>query len=283
LNISSLLDAQRRDRYFARITKSLRARFGKPCESRAAFVFGTQRSGTTMLMHVFHRHRDIEVWDEHRSSPVFRDHRVRSFDVVADTVARSHFPLVCFKPICDSHLINQFVETFPTAHHIWIYRRYDDVAKSALRKFESNTRTIRLVCTGRSGGGWFDEGVSPEVRDILKRTYSESLSDLDLRALVWWARNRIICDSNLMPSHNVTLIKYEALVTAPAPVLEWLLRRVQIPFHPRLTKRISTESVGKNATPPISAVVKGLCDDLTKQLDAAFRMGSPPADTVEGA
>src|SRR5690606_34098566 len=129
---------------------------------------------------------------------------------------RAKYPLVCFKPICDSHLIRELPTTFAEGHLVWAYRHYTDVANSSLRKFEHATRAIRLVCTGQPGAGWFGEGLSSEVAEELRSLYeAETLSDFDLACLVWWARNQIMLDSGLAGRPSVTLVKYETLVTNP--------------------------------------------------------------------
>lgn len=74
-----------------------------------------------MLMYAFHRHPDVMVYDEHRNNEAFDNYRIRSFAVVNEIIRKSRFPAVCFKPICDSHLIAEFAVNVPGAHLIWLY------------------------------------------------------------------------------------------------------------------------------------------------------------------
>jgi hypothetical protein len=282
MRLTSLRDAQKRDKYLSLLRKYLLQRLRKPRNCKPVFVFGKQRSGTSMLMFAFHRHPEALVFDEHRDDRVYRDFRIRSLDVIQDVISESRFQVVCFKPICDSHLIGRFVQAFPDAHHIWIYRQYQDVASSTLRKFESATRAIQLVSTGQPGGGWFDEGLSVETRRTLMRMYRPDLSDFELSCLVWWARNRIVMECGLLPSSDVTVLKYEELVANPGPVLRWLFARMNVPFHRRIGARMTPRSIGKHSMPQIDEEIRGVCDNLMHQLDDAFLACSPPP-TVRNA
>lgn len=274
--LAQLRDPQKRDKYLSSVRKQFIQLVGKPRDCKPVFVFGKQRSGTSMLMFAFHRHPDVLVHDEHRNSRVFSDFRIKGFDVVRDVVSESRFGVACFKPICDSHLICQFVSEFPNAHHIWIFRQFQDVANSTLRKFDAPTRAIHLVCTGQAGGGWFDEGLSSEVRRVLVEFYRSELSDFDLSCLVWWARNRIIVDSGLLSSPDVTLLKYEALVANPGATLRWLFERMGVSFHERIGARMTPGSIGRHPIPPMDKAVRELCESLTRQLAEAYFSCSPP-------
>ena len=232
-----------------------------------------------MLMYALHRHPEAMVWDEHRDNRVFLGYRVRNFDVVRAVIDESRFPIACFKPICDSHRIAEFATAFPDAHHIWIYRHYEDVANSSLRRFDAPTRAIRLVCTGQPGGGWFAEGVSGASREILTGVYHEALTEFDLSCLVWWARNRIIVESGLLGSPGVTLIRYESLVQNPEPVFRWLFARMSLPYHDRIVRHMNDRSIGRDPAPPMDGRVRELCSSLLRELDAAFDKQKPPVIT----
>jgi hypothetical protein len=276
--IQALRDPQTRDKYLSLLRKQFVQYLRRPRACKPVFVLGKQRSGTSMLMFAFHRHPGALVFDEHRDSRVFKDFRIRGFEVVREAIADSRFPIACFKPICDSHLIEEFVRQFPDAHYIWIYRHYQDVANSALRQAAAPTRAVRLVCTGQPGGGWFDEGVSAETRRILMDVYKPELSDFDLSCLVWWARNRIIVESGLLPSPDITLVKYEELVLAPKPMLRWLFTRMGPAFDDRIGARMTPRSISRHPAPVMNETVQRLCADLMRNLDQAYLACSPPSN-----
>lgn len=277
MNLLALFDGQKRDRHLARLRKAVIGSFRSPCDSKPVFIFGTQRSGTSMLMYAFHRYSEAQVWDEHRDSRVFHDFRVRDFTVLKNVLAESRFRTVCFKPICDSHLIAEFCTEFPNAHHVWIYRRYEDVANSTLAKFRSPTRAIRLVCTNQPGGGWFAEGLSKETFGILRDIYDERLTEFELACLVWWARNRVVVEAAPLPEHDFTLVRYESLVCEPDAMFRWLFDRIGLQYEEKVAGRVSSRSIGRRPRMPMSEPVQALCDSLLCELDNRFVASAPPS------
>ena len=263
------------ERRFSIAQKRFRSVFRENCSSKPVFVLGKQRSGTTMLMHVFHRHPDVLVYDEHRDSAAFSDHRIRSIDTVRSLLEQARFPYVCLKPICDSHRIRELYREFPGGHYIWLYRDFRDVANSAVRKFDA-ARAIRLVCTGRPGGGWFREGVSTRIQEILQQVYRPDLSEFELACLVWWARNQLLMESGLAGQPGVTVVKYEKLVSDPYRMLHWLLQRIPLPYPARTGDNITARSIGRHSAPAIDERIQDLCNSTLAALDDAFLLQHPP-------
>lgn len=276
MRLDALKDAERWERRLLMLQKRVRGTFLRECATQAVFVLGKQRSGTTMLMRVFHRHPDMLVFDEHRDNPAFLDYRLRSGDTVRTLLAEAHFPVVCFKPICDSHRIAELRREFPEAHIIWLYRDFKDVANSSLRKFDAATRAIRLVCTGGAGGGWFREGISPRIGEVLRETWRPGLSDFELACLVWWARNQLVLESGLQGQPGFTLLKYEALASAPPAMLSWLFQRMGMRYSGGLERGITARSIGRHPAPDIDQRVLELCRATQARLDATFLAQDPP-------
>ncbi|MDG5467416.1 sulfotransferase domain-containing protein [Deltaproteobacteria bacterium IMCC39524] len=267
MKISAILDKQKRNKYFSIASKKAIYLLRQPRETIPVFVFGRQRSGTTMLMNAFHLHRDIEIFDENRNSRAFRNHRIRSFEVVEELVQQSRFTFVCFKPIADSHLATEFIARFPQGCFIWIYRDYRDVANSALKKFPHATRAIRIVCTGQTGGGWFQEGVSTESAEIVREIYSPHLSEFDLLCLAWWVRNRIFIEQKLYSVPNLILTKYEDIATKPNEFFNHLFEFSGLRPDSSIYRFIHPDSISKNVYPEITPAVRTLCEGLMTELN----------------
>jgi len=153
MTLAAIRDREKWERHFAMIRKRVTSPFRRSRKSIPIFVMGKQRSGTTMLMHTFHRHPGMLVFDEHRSNEAFVNYQIRSIDRIRNLTEKARFAAVCFKPICDCHRIKELYSNFPSGRFIWIYRDYADAANSSLRKFAEPTRAIRLACTGQPGGG----------------------------------------------------------------------------------------------------------------------------------
>lgn len=276
MRLDALKDPERWERRALMLQKQVQRSFRPPCDAKAVFVLGRQRSGTTMLMRVFHRHPDMLVVDEHHDNSAFLDYRIRSADTVAALLADARFPAVCLKPICDSHRLRDLRRDFPDGHFIWLYRDFRDVANSSLRKFDGATRAVRLVCTGRPGGGWFREGISPRIEKVLRDVYHPRLTEFELACLVWWARNRLVIDSGLIGQAGITLLKYEALVSEPSTLLRWLFQRLDMRYCERVERRITSRSIGRHSAPAMDERVLELCRSTLAELDEAFLEQHPP-------
>jgi hypothetical protein len=191
-----------------------------------------------------------------------------SMGTVSEAITRSRAPYVCFKPICDSHLIRDFISRFPDGKYIWIVRNYLDNANSAIRQFPESDRAVRLTCEGKPGGGWLQEGTSSEALKRLQEVYSPDFSKFELSCLSWWIRNNIILEADLETRKQFHLMHYENLVTNPANAFQLLQKSIAIPVDQRSYGNTHSRSISKHSFPDIAPGVKELCDGLAEQLEA---------------
>lgn len=262
MNWRSIFDPQKRSRFIAKSAKFYRQTFSRPVSTTPVFILGCQRSGTTMLMFSFHLHPDIAVFDESGNNIAFTDFRLRGFANTKNIIENCAFPVACFKPLADSHLTYKILQTFPSARCIWMLRNYNDTANSFLKKFPHATRAIRFVCTGKEGGGWFQEGISSDTRNILRSLPWQEFVDFDFSCLVWWARNRLFFEQQLNIENRVLLLKYEDLVTDQNSSLKTITDFIGIPYSVKMGKYFHKRSISRSDVPKLHQSVKYLCDDL---------------------
>ncbi len=267
MKIKKLLNKQFRAKHFSRLSKRTKRIFAKPVNSTPVFLFGKQRSGTTMLMLSFELHPDTEVFDEAQKSMVYLDCRIRSFDIIQSLIKKSKAPFICFKPISDSHLISEFINLFPEGRFIWVYRDYRDVANSSLRRFNHAVHAIKLVCKDQKGGGWFQEGISTETAAILKELNFTEFSEFDWACLVWWVRNRIFIEQKLEQAPNLMTIRYEYLVTCPDETFSKLFKFIGMKDNKDSIRYIHNASIARNIYPELDPSVQKLCTSLMDKLD----------------
>src|SRR5690606_22999255 len=87
----------------------------KPDGKTPLFVFGIQRSGTTLLMKVREKSRCMRVFQEHSRRALQQNWRLMPPEVIQGLIEESHAPAVVFKPLCDAHLADQILETYAPA------------------------------------------------------------------------------------------------------------------------------------------------------------------------
>jgi hypothetical protein len=284
MKLSSLADPQKLRLHSWRRWKALRRAFRSPVPSRPVFVLGRQRSGTSMLMYLLEMHSDTEVYDEAHRSPVFRRFRLASYEAVDAAVERSRAPIVCMKPICDSHLATELLERFPGARVVWLYRGFADAARSAVVMWETADRALRRVCRGEGGGGWFEEGLTPATRGTLRGIYRDELTPFECTCLGWWARNRIVLEQRLAGRSDVHLLRYENLVEDVEARARELFGFLGLPFQERVTRHVHSRSVRAADESGIHPDVRALCRELERELDelaSGACRDEPPATSPE--
>jgi hypothetical protein len=267
MNLADIRSAEWRARALARVSKRIlgiaRARAGKS----PVLIAGMQRSGTTMLMNIFHLHPDTEVHDEAPRSRVFLDFRVRSMDVLHRSINASRYPFPCYKIISDSHILPRFLKEFQSARVIWMYREPGPNAESRLKKWPHATAAIRLVADAQPGGGWFAEGVSESVRHRLRALDTPRFTDFDWACLAWWVRNQLYLELQLPTETRVKLLRYETLSTNPAETMRRLFEWLGMDWSPPSMRFVHARSLRKPNLPAMNGQVKDLCDDLLSRLD----------------
>ena len=268
MKLADVQSPEWRARAAARIGKKLLGFSHSAPRKSPVLIAGLQRSGTTMLMNIFHLHPDTEVFDEARDSKSFLDFRIRSIATVREVIDDSHYRFPCFKIIADSHVLNSILRGLPSAQALWMYREPGPNAASRLKKFAHATAAIRAVCEGKPGGGWFAQGVSPSVLQKLKSLDRSRFSEFDYACLVWWVRNRLFLELELANESRVRLLRYETLVETPVATMDALFDWLGMPRSASAMRFVHASSLRKPHLPPMDPQIASLCNSLLLELDA---------------
>ena len=247
------------------------------------FGVGCQRSGTTMLGEIIDRSMDTWVYHEH-DRRAFRDYRLRTGDV--DRLARwSGRPVAVFKSIVDAQWTDRFLERHPGSKAIWIYRRYPDVARSAIVKWGDHQQGVIKCIRTRSFAelGWRGERLSDHVIETIDRVHRPDLTVEEGAALFWWMRNSILWDRDLADDDRVLVVRYEDLVTDPGPSCARVFDFLGVHFDERFVSDTTPTSVRDDPLPDVSDEIRTLCDAMQDRLDLAHAASvgrTPRADPV---
>jgi len=262
--VSATMPVRRRSLrlYAKRLAKELRFTIRRTTNTVPIFVFGQQRSGTTMLMSAFDWNDECRVYEE-GDRRVFRDLRIPDFSRLAETFARSGARRACVKPLCDSHRIDEFIDAFPESRRIWMFRDYLAVSGSAVRRFPNAHLTLRAICTGQRTHTWFEEGLSPATRNTLESIYRAELSPRECACLIWWARNTIAIERRL--AGRAWFADYDQLVRDKHAEFARLYRYLGLELDPRTIDFVHDASRARD-TVEIDPQVGALCTGLLAEL-----------------
>lgn len=238
--------------------------------ARPVFVFGSQRSGTRLPMDVLDLALQVMTYKEGNSC-AFNRTLLKDNAAIAKLLRASRFPVVAFKPICDSHRAAELLDYFPHSKAIWIFRYYKDAVNSSVRKWKHGRNNLKHIAAGNiAAAGWRAGGLTPEKIALVRRFYSEEMSSHAAYALMWYLRNNLIIDLKLHERDDLLLVKYENLVQEPQKHFPRIFNFIECPFDEKCIKGVYNSSVGKEKFPEIPAEIAGLCENLYQQLERIY-------------
>ncbi len=234
---------------------------------KVLLIVGCQRSGTTMLGYVFAKDPRTAVLQE-KSCLTDDNLRLLPADQINRILERFRAPLVVVKPIVESQRTPNLLAEIPHSRAVWMFRNYQDVVSSNLKRFHSQIEGLRSVVTG-SPKSWRNERVSEQTMSILKRFYREDMPRADAAALGWYSRNVLFFEQDLDEREDVFLCKYDRLVRSPETVMKSIYEFWGVPYPSRsITRAIDQASLGRGGHDSVNGEIAKLCEDLTGRLEA---------------
>ena len=242
---------------------------------RIVFIFGCQRSGTTMLSHALRRDLHSKTYGERglalgkgRGTP----NRLMPYDEIEKIFARERAPILVAKPLVESQHAAQLLDRFPDAKGLWLYRHYCDVASSTEKLFgrEAAVYNLNAMFDDELADHWFGENVPDEVRETVRMHFDAERPVFDLHALCWWVRNSIFFEHGNHEDSRILLCRYEDLTSQPKELMSAIYDHLETPYPgDHLVSDIHTRSVGKGSRVEIAPEIETLCADLLARLDGA--------------
>jgi len=238
------------------------------------YLVGLQRSGTNMLARGLDIAPEFEVHNEN-DREVFDHFLLRDDDVVRRVVLASRHDYVLFKPLCDSHRVDQLLDPRGTpspGRAIWAYRDVDGRVRSAVSKFgRNNLLTLRDIAVGKGAGMWQAQRLSPETLEQISGFDYSTMSAETAAALFWWMRNGLFFETGLDRRDDVLLASYQDMLATPAPAMQEICDFLGLEYRPALIEHISPRGPGGARPLEIDPRARALCDHLQSRLDDALR------------
>src|SRR5690606_13213118 len=196
----------------------------EPANKRYLFIFGCQRSGTTLLTHILEREPNAKVNGEHSrlsSRDTAEALRLNPIPEVAAELEGSKYALTAAKPLVESQNAGRLLKAIPGLKAIWLFRRFADVASSDLKLFGLRNGIDNLRPIARNDtGDWRAENVRAATREVIAAHFREDMNPFDAAALFWYARNVLYFEQGLDEEPSVLLVSYEELVARPVEQMQ---------------------------------------------------------------
>lgn len=242
-------------------------------EKLPVFVLGCNRSGTNMVCAAIGNSPHGWAYQESTFSLAFNGYYLRPDWVIEGLIRHTPAPIVSFGSILDSQFTDDLLSRFAGARAIWIYRRYEDVANSCVRREwgEHLKNLVRWVARGELEKlGVRGKRISIDTVQLFSQLFREDLSYEDAACLYWYMRNQLYFDLNLHLDPRVLLVQYEDTVFNPEKAFRRVFGFFDFPYDPTIIKDVFASSVGKHPYPGTGPAIEGVCDTLKARLDAHY-------------
>ena len=253
-----------------RLTTRLHEIFNNYLNPKPIFVFGCQRSGTTLIQKILKLSPCIRSYGE-GDKPYFIETndggiRLVNTDSLKQLISRESNKYILLKPLCDSQNAAKLINEF-NSPAIWIYRNYTDVIDSHIKyyKYDACSYLDNILSPDIN---WMNEYIDKDTVDIIKNL--STTSPADCYALFWYARNSIIL--NIYKNTNILVINYDDLVSSPYLVCKSIYNYIDVPFMDYYSSIIYSKSYKKSVNFTLNDNIKRLCHELYIELNKISRM-----------
>ncbi len=236
-----------------------------------AFIFGCQRSGTTLLRNFIgldSRFRDVGEGDP----PYFYQEGERYLRLMDDKqvealVRSQRSPWVLLKPLHDSQQAARLLKRFDESRGIWIYRHYLPVIQSHMRYYKHDALHYLAPLSGLDESSWMLRGLGKEIlQEIRELVRLAEGRPQDLYAVFWYARNAHLFEQ--LKEVEMLVLSYEELVLQPAACLRLLSKHLGVELSPAAATVPHQSSLHPKEIIPLHPSIQKTCDQIYHKLRA---------------
>jgi len=229
------------------------------------YILGYGRSGTSILINLLEHLFSVDAHGE-RSKEVMTDFQINN-DNLKRHIAKNKFKILALKPILNSCDVNKFITEDSRAKVLWLFRDYNDVVYSALKKFDNRVAlSLKDYIINENNVGWISNQIHKEEKEVISNLEYSTYSDEDWMALVWWFVNHTLMRQKCYESSQCVVIEYNDLVENPKNYLYRIKEFIGIKENYNLHRFIENNRVGKGVEINLNSTVKGMCEELLGDL-----------------
>lgn len=230
------------------------------------FILGCGRSGTTMMLDIFHDDERIEVLGEKDRKIASKKFLLR-YEKLGAAIYHSKASVMVMKPILNSFDAKRLLTQYENSIVLWVIRDYRDMIASSVKKFGNRVAGfMRDLLLDNSGDNWIATGMPTDTQKRLQNIVHKDFTNEDWMGLVWWSVNYTVLRDRLHQFDRFKLIEYEMVVRNK----DILMNKIYHSLGMKLTKRsnhpVHPDSIGKGACIKLDPIVDSMCKDLKNVL-----------------
>lgn len=243
-------------------------------EKKILFIFGVQRSGTTITIDFLMKLFGVKGYHEFSALTADGDEELRfpSNDAVKKRINENQEPFVLVKPLVESQMADIVLRDFENSVGIWMYRNYKDVISSFHKKFGENVgeHHIDLIIRNVSHN-WRAERVPDHLRQLAIDFKNKGMTNYDSTALYWYIRNMLFFEYEFENISTLKVLKYEYFMNNYHQVTKKICRLWGYTFELPEDKFVfRTDSIKKGKNIEINPEIEKLCQEVLDKFDEVF-------------
>jgi hypothetical protein len=248
-----------------RVSKGIKFSLRTPQKTcQPVFILGSGRSGTTILLDVFHFDQRVQSYGENNRK--IAKNFILDFSKLNKELGKkkaTHF--VC-KPILNSYDVPFILKNYPDCRILWLFRNYKDVIASSAVKFGLRTSILlKDAIDNNFSDNWISRGIDSEARKKISEMHKNGLSSYDYMGLIWWSVNRTVVIHKLNKDKRFKLISYENLVQNSQLELKSIYNFIGLKYL-ETSLRFHNKSLSRGKNLHLNPAVDKMCDHLMTHL-----------------
>lgn len=208
------------------VYKNIRKRWmfnGPPV--RTIWIFGCQRSGTTLLERMFRDDLDSEVFGEFSDLTISSEHTVlRPLKEVKKHLRACNAKYAVVRNLFESDRAADILDHFSADYGIWLFRHPVSVVDSMIRKWGDQFIEVSRRVESDASLHWRLEGLWDEIFGLAGGGDFSAIRISDAYALYWLKRNQMVFSNGLNESPRVFFVRYETLIKNPKRCIGQVVR-----------------------------------------------------------
>jgi len=236
-------------------------------QTQVIFVFGCQRSGTTMIDEVIGFSPTVTAYGEGDLPYFFQEGepdylRLIEWQKVKELLGREKSQFTLLKPLYDSQVATDLLHFVTGSKAIWIYRHYLNTVDSHIKNYRNDHDGIIYIkeLFDRKKGIWKNENLPGDIIEILNKFNGREINSATGYALFWLARNSLF--THLQDNPDVLLVNYESIITDPVVQFSQIFNFLGVPFKQKYTGIIHSTAYKKKINFVIDPEMQQLCDEM---------------------
>lgn len=251
-----------------KIREKIRSLLFPYVNTKVIFIFGCQRSGTTIIQRLISLSTNVKFYGE-GDPPYFHDpesekhHRIKSTAEINTYLKHESLDYIVIKPLYESQNANELINSNQNSKGIWVFRNYLDVIDSHLHYYNYDVKIYVAPIFDYKKNSWLNESVPSEIQKFIIQFNLNEISDADAYGLFWIVRNSLYLN---IKNKNILLVNYETLVTSPSTQISRFCNFLGLPYFGFYSNVIRTNAISKKVNFTLNPIIEDKCKNVYQKL-----------------